>query len=109
MPKLPDNDFYIYISFKKTFFNKSFIDSTPSKSPSVGVKYFFLFRKDFVNPYGSGHDASSTDEQIGARLSQTNCEFLKRPNIAISEFADTLLANTEYLEVLNSSSAQLQE
>ena len=38
-----------------------------------------------------------------------NCEFLKRPNIAISEFTDTLLANTEYLEVLNSSSAQLQE
>ena len=50
MPKLPDNDFYIYISFKKTFFNKSFIDSTPSKSPSDGVKYFFLFRKDFINP-----------------------------------------------------------
>ena len=85
--------------FIKTFFNKSFIDSTPTKSPSDGVKYFFHFRKDFINPYGLAHDASSfSDQQISARLSQMNCEFLTRPNIALSEFAHTLLANIEYLE-----------
>ena len=89
---------YLHI-FLKTFFNKYFIDSTPSKSPSEGVKYFFHFHKDFINRYGSAHDAwPFTDQQITARLSQMNCEFLTRPNIAISEFADTLLANTQYLE-----------
>lgn len=55
--------------FKKTFFNKSFMDSTPSKSPSDSVKHFFHFRKDFINPYGPTHDASSfIDQQIGVRL-----------------------------------------
>ena len=42
--------------------------------------------------------SSFSDQQISARLSQMNCEFLTRPNIALSEFAHTLLTNFEYLE-----------
>ena len=41
---------------------------------------------------------SFIDQQIGPRLSQMNCEFLRRSNIAVLEFVHTLLANTEYLE-----------
>lgn len=76
------------------------MDSIPSKSASSdGVKYFYHFHKDFINPYGMAHDtASYTDEQIHARLSQMNYEFLARSNIAISEFADALIANIECLE-----------
>ena len=99
-PKRHDNNFlYLHTYFKKIFFKESFIDSAPSKSPTEGIKYFFHFRKNFINPYGPAHDASPfTDQQIGARLSQMNCEFLTRPNIAISEFSHTFLANMEYLE-----------
>ena len=41
---------------------------------------------------------SFIDQQIGPRLSQINCEFRRRSNIAVLEFVHTLLANTEYLE-----------
>ena len=63
------------------------------------MKYFFNFKKDFINPYGPAHDASYfTDQQIGARLSQMNCVFVMRLNITMSDFAHTLLTNTEYLK-----------
>ena len=45
------------------------------------------------------HDSSSfTNQQITARLTQMNCEFLTKPNIAISEFAGTFLTNIQYVE-----------
>ena len=45
------------------------------------------------------HDtAAYTDEQIHARLSQMNYEFLARSNIAILEFVHALIANIEWLE-----------
>ena len=96
---LKNHNFHIYTSFQKTLSNKLFIVSTPSKSPSGGVKNFFVFRKDFMNPYLPANDASSFTYQLtGARLLQMNCECLRRSNIAFSDFVHTLLAKTEYLE-----------
>lgn len=64
-----------------------------------GVKYYYHFRKDFLPPYGIGHNQTSfSDEQMQAHLSQINCEFLTRPWIAVSEFSDTVLSNMVYLE-----------
>ena len=32
------------------------------------------------------------------RINTINCEYVVRPQVAISEFADTVLANAQYLE-----------
>ena len=75
-----------------------FLDSTPQKSSSPGVKYFSHFRKDFLPLYGAGHnDQSFTDDQLAARLGNINCKFITRPWIAVSGFAKTMLANSKYL------------
>ena len=38
-----------------------------------------------------------SDTKLAARLKRFNCEFLVRPAIALSEFADTVLKNVEYI------------
>ena len=38
-----------------------------------------------------------SDTKLAARLKRFNCEFLVRPTIALSEFADTVLKNAEYI------------
>ena len=49
-------------------------------------------------PYGVGHnDQSFTDAQLASRICNINCEFITRPWIAVSEFADTMLGNSKYL------------
>ena len=64
-----------------------------------GIKYFYHFRKDFLPPYGAAqNDQSFTDDQLAARINSINCEFITRPRIGVSEFADTMLANSKYLD-----------
>lgn len=71
------------------------LESTPTKE---GVKYFYHFRKDFINPYGMAHTMDSfSDTKLAARLKRFNCEFLVRPTIALSEFCDTVLQNINYI------------
>ena len=73
--------------------------STPTKSSWDGVKYYYHFHKDFLPPYGTGHNQTSfSDKQMEARLSQINCEFLTQPWIAVSEFSDTVLSNMSHLQ-----------
>ena len=72
-----------------------FIESTQTKE---GVKYFYHFRKDFINPYGLAHSIDTySDNKLALRLKRFNCEFLVRPLVGLSEFADTVLKNADYI------------
>ena len=79
------------------FFVKLILD-TPKKNED-SVTYFNHFRKDFIRPYGLAHnDQSFEAATLSRRLNNINCEFFTRPQIAISEFAETVSANLKYLE-----------
>ena len=79
------------------FFVKLILDTPKKKKDSVA--YFNHFRKDFIRPYGLVHHAQIFDAvTLSQRLNNFNCEFFIRPQIAISEFAETLSANLKYIE-----------
>ena len=72
-----------------------FIESTSTKE---GVKYFYHFRKDFINPYGLAHSIDTySDNKLAVRLKRFNREFLVRPSVGLSEFADRVLKNVDYI------------
>ena len=72
-----------------------FIESTSTKE---GVKYFYHFRKDFINPYGLAHSIDTySDNKLAVRLKRFNREFLVRPSVGLSEFADRVLKNADYI------------
>ena len=58
----------------------------------TGVNYFNHQTKHFLTPYGKTHGLL-TSREILHKLFHWNCEWLTRPNYAISELADTLYAN----------------
>lgn len=62
------------------------------KSFKQKTNYFFnQFYKDFLRPYGEATNRLAT-EDIKRKLHPFNCEFLKRPAVALSEFSETLTA-----------------
>ena len=63
---------------------------TPESKTSVN--YFKHQTKHFLMPYGKTHGLL-TSHEILDKLFHWNCEWLTRPNYAISELADTLYAN----------------
>lgn len=84
-------------------YSSSLISDKPrnpaSKNDDSGVNYFYHFRKDFLKPYGLAHDADSfNEESFSHRLNTINCEYVVRPQIAISEFSDAVLQNLEYIK-----------
>ena len=58
----------------------------------TGINYFKHQTKHFLTPYGKTHGLL-TSLEILDKLFHWNCEWLTRPNYAISELADTLYAN----------------
>ena len=79
--------------------NTCFLDSTPNKSSSQGIKYFYHFRKDFLPPYEIAHDYQSfSNEKMKVRIGAISCEFITQPWIGVSEFADTMVTNGKFLE-----------
>lgn len=58
----------------------------------TGVNYFKHQTKHFLTPYGKTHGLL-TSREILDKLYHWNCEWLTRPNYAISELADTIYAN----------------
>ena len=92
---------YTLIYFFATVFNSSLylILDTPSKKDDTSVNFFNHFRKDFLRPHNLVHDALVyEDSTLIRRLNRYNCKFFIRPQFAMSEFAETLLQNMEYLE-----------
>ena len=67
----------------------------PQKTP--GVLYFNHFPKNFLRPYGRAEGMPSKEKTL-SRLQPEGCEWLRRPNIAISELAATMQGNTDLLK-----------
>ena len=72
--------------------------SSGNRKEDKSVQYYNHFRKDFLRPYGLAHEESSFDDAtITRRLNSYNCEFYLRPQVAISEFAETVQQNLHYI------------
>ena len=65
---------------------------TWTQESKTGVNYFKHQTKHFLTPYGKTHGLL-TSREILDKLFHWNCEWLTRPNYAISKLADTLYAN----------------
>lgn len=74
------------------------------KSPQTpkAVHYFQHFPSNFLRPYGLA-DEQPPEEKIFRRVAPLNCEWLTRPKVAISEFADTITSN---MTLLSESTSQ---
>ena len=68
--------------------------SSPSKAK--GVSFFNHYPKNILRPYGAADKAPSADV-VMARIRPEGCEWLRRPQVAVSELQDTLSANAEIL------------
>ena len=75
---------------------------TPEKKQSA-VGYFNHFPFSFLKPYGPVADPPS-ESQILEKIKPVNCEWLLRPKIAVSEFAETICTN---LDILANTESQL--
>ena len=78
---------------------QTIILDTRRKREDSGVSLFNHFRKDFIRPYGLAHNENTFDPAtLSRRLNNINIEFYLRPQIAISEFAEIIPANLQYVE-----------
>jgi len=78
---------------------------SPRKSGLAGandplaVGYFMHFRKDLTEPYGQAFKESAFgDDHMNKVLRTQNCEFFKRPDVAMSMLSDTVISNLPYVE-----------
>ena len=69
------------------------------------VHYFQHFPSNFLRPYGLA-DSGPSEETIFRRVAPLNCEWLLRPRVAASEFADTITQNLNYLSENNNEIIQ---
>lgn len=72
-------------------YRKTGVTNSP-KSPR-GVNFYQQFARSFIRPYGLA-DEAPTPETVFRRLKPFNCEWLIRPNIALSELSETISKNT---------------
>ncbi|XP_028417942.1 uncharacterized protein LOC114542636 [Dendronephthya gigantea] len=72
--------------------------SQESKSPQnpKGVQFFHHFPKNFLKPYGLAEE-NIPERDIFKRTGPLNCEWLTRPKVGLSEFADTIGKNFSFL------------
>ena len=70
---------------------------TPNKQ---GVNFFHHLPRFRLRPYDEIKPEYTSDEQMIKTASVRNCEFLKRPQIALSEMAETVSSNLPQLEHL---------
>ena len=81
-----------------------------SQNKSGGVQWWQQYARSFVTPYGRADDAPEPTK-IFKRLQPFTCEWLTRPDVALSEYSDTITSNFPVLEehgkkVLGKSFAQ---
>lgn len=73
------------------------LSSPKSPDKTQGVKWWQQAVRSFITPYGAAKDAPEPTT-IFNRLQPFTCEWLSRPDVALSEFADTILLNIPILE-----------
>ena len=76
------------------------VQSRKASGTLNAVYYFQHFPSNFLRPYGHAESAPS-EQTTFRRLQPLNCEWLLRPRIAASEFADTISQNLNYLSQNN--------
>lgn len=69
--------------------------TTPDKPKAVG--FFNHFPANFLRPYGLANDPPTID-MLNRRTNPKSCEWLIRPNYAMSKFSATMHENLEYLK-----------
>ena len=78
--------------------------ASPSKygsgSGEQGVAFFNHFPRFFLRPYGEIKEEYTSEEHCLKNINVRNCEYLKRPNVALSEMAETVSSNLQQLEHL---------
>ena len=76
----------------------SYSKAPPSspKSPR-GVSFFQQFVRQFIKTYGEADDVPST-ETVFRLIQPFTCEWLVRPKVAASEFAETLIKNLQVIQ-----------
>ena len=67
-----------------------------SPEKAKGVPYFNHFPSNFLSPYGRVLNMP-TEAQFDARANPKSCEWLLRPDIAVSEFSATMTQNLQLL------------
>jgi hypothetical protein len=88
-----------FYSFFKMMQRKKYTVASP-KNPKA-VSFFNHFPSNFLRPYGLASEAPDSDAII-RRTNPKSCEWLLRPAIAMSEFAQTLVENMEFLKTTDS-------
>eukprot|EP00794_Sanderia_malayensis_P010498 gene10498-biopygen7660 len=66
--------------------------SSPSTVKSMGVLWYNQFLKNFIRPYGAAEKLPDRETALW-RLREENCEWLRRPHVAASEMAETMIEN----------------
>lgn len=74
--------------------------STPNSTPSKKVSFYSHFPHYFLKPYAAQPKYETLPEFM-SKLSPKNCEWLLRPEIAMSEAAQAILENKAILEQSN--------
>ena len=80
---------------------------SPSDTPS-GVLFYNHFPSNFLRPYGVA-DSWPHDKTIFKRVNPKNCEWLIRPQVAMSEFAATINENMDFLATDNNALIQTEK
>ena len=62
-----------------------------------GVSFFNHFPRQRLRPYGEIKEATA-DNIMVEKANIINCEYLSRPNVALSELADTITSNKDMLK-----------
>lgn len=63
----------------------------------TGVSFFNHFPRQRLRPYGEIKEATA-DNIMVEKANIINCEYLSRPNVALSELADTVTSNKDMLK-----------
>ena len=78
--------------------------TSPSKyasgSGEQGVNFFNHFPRFFLRPYGEVKPEHTSEDHCLKNINMRNCDFLKRPQIALSEMADTVSSSLQQLDHL---------
>lgn len=67
------------------------------RTPPKGVLFFDHFPSNYLRPYGAA-DTRPDHAKVMRRLHPKSCEWLKRPQIAMSEFSQTMEENLALLQ-----------
>ena len=70
--------------------------ASPNQPSSPAVNFFRHFPTSFLRPYGRA-DPAPTEDVVMRSISSINREWLRRPQTGISEFAETIEANLNFL------------